>query len=108
LRQEGGAEERIIENPNLLPEVAYEWSYGAVYSPKWLKGLTLSADWWHIDTRSIASLLGAQFIVENNIPGLVIRAPPPAPVELGSVILVVDPNKNLTGAIIEGLDYKAI
>jgi outer membrane receptor protein involved in Fe transport len=108
LRQEGGAEERIIENPNLLPEVAYEWSYGAVYSPKWLKGLTLSADWWHIDMRSIASLLGAQFIVENNIPGLVIRAPPPAPVELSPVILVVDPNKNLTGAIFEGLDYEAI
>ena len=69
-------EVRVIGNPNLQPEVAYEWSYGAVYSPKWIKGLTLSADWWHIDMRSIASLLGAQFIVENNIPGLVIRGPP--------------------------------
>jgi len=46
LREEGNAEERIIGNPNLHPEVAYEWSYGAVYSPKWIKGLTLSADWW--------------------------------------------------------------
>ena len=67
---------RIIGNPNLQPEVAYEWSYGAVYNPKWFKGLTLSADWWHIDMRSIASLLGTQFIVENNLPGLVIRGPP--------------------------------
>jgi iron complex outermembrane receptor protein len=108
LREEGNAEERIIGNPNLHPEVAYEWSYGAVYSPKWFKGLTLSADWWHIDMRSIASLLGAQFIVENNLPGLVIRAPPPAPGQLGPVILVVDPNENLTGAIFEGLDYEAI
>ena len=57
-----GFEVRDIGNPNLQPEVAYEWSYGAVYSPKWIKGLTLSADWWHIDMRSIASLLGAQFI----------------------------------------------
>ena len=55
-------EVRVIGNPNLQPEVAYEWSYGAVYSPKWIKGLTLSADWWHIDMRSIASLLGVQFI----------------------------------------------
>ena len=39
----------------LQPEVAYEWSYGIVYSPKWLKGLTLSADWWHIDMRSLIS-----------------------------------------------------
>src|SRR6266550_5396872 len=75
LREGGNAEERVIGNPNLHPEVAYEWSYGAVYNPKWLKGLTLSADWWHIDMRSIASFLGAQFIVENNLPGLVIRGP---------------------------------
>src|SRR5438093_3508870 len=52
-------EERQIGNPNLRPEVAYEWSYGLVYSPKWLKGLTVSADWWHIDMRSIPSTLGA-------------------------------------------------
>jgi hypothetical protein len=108
LGQEGNAEERIIGNPNLEPEVAYEWSYGAVYSPKWLKGLTLSADWWHIDMRSIASFLGSQFIVENNLPGLVIRQPPPTPGELGPVILVIDPNENLAGAIFEGLDYEAI
>ena len=61
-------ESRIIGNPNLKPEVAYEWSYGAVYSPKWIKGLTLSADWWHIDMRSIASLLGTQFTVDLNNP----------------------------------------
>jgi iron complex outermembrane receptor protein len=101
-------ESRIIGNPHLQPEVAYEWSYGAVYSPKWIKGLTLSADWWHIDMRSIASLLGAQFIVENNIPGLVIRGPSTIPGELGPIILVIDPNENLTGAIFEGLDYEAI
>jgi iron complex outermembrane recepter protein len=102
------SEVRIIGNPNLQPEVAYEWSYGAVYSPKWLKGLTLSADWWHIDMRSIASLLGAQFIVDLDIPGLVIRGPPVIPGRPGPIILVIDPNENLTGAIFEGLDYEAI
>src|SRR5438046_2542731 len=70
-----GAEGRIIGSPNLQPEVAYEWSYGAVYSPKWIKGLTLSAHWWHIDMRSITSLLGFQFIVANDIPCLVCRVP---------------------------------
>ncbi len=35
--------------------MAYEWTYGAVYSPKWVKGLTLSADWWHIDMRDIVT-----------------------------------------------------
>jgi iron complex outermembrane recepter protein len=102
------AQLRTIGNPNLQPEVAYEWSYGVVYSPQWIKGLTLSADWWHIDMRSIASLLGDRFIVDNNIPGLVIRGPPEIPGEPGPIILIIDPNENLTGAIFEGLDYEAI
>jgi iron complex outermembrane receptor protein len=108
LKEGVSVEARVIGNPNLQPEVAYEWSYGAVYSPKWLKGLTLSADWWHIDMRSIASLLGTQFIIENNLPGLVIRGPPVIPGRPGPIILVIDPNENLTGAIFEGLDYEAI
>jgi iron complex outermembrane recepter protein len=102
---------RVIGNPNLQPEVAYEWSYGAVYSPKWIKGLTLSADWWHIDMRSIASLLGTQFIIENDVPGLVFRGPPRVingRLVPGLIRLVIDPNENLTGAIFEGLDYEAI
>ena len=104
-------EVRVIGNPSLQPEVAYEWSYGAVYSPKWIKGLTLSADWWHIDMRSITSFLGADFIIQNDIPGLVFRGPPrivngrPVP---GLITLVIDPNENLAGAIFEGLDYEAI
>jgi len=110
-------EERIAGNPLLQPEVAYEWSYGIVYSPKWLKGMTLSADWWHIDLRSLISSLGSQFIIENNPPPpppavqngpLVFRAPSGIPGVVGPVTLVVDPNENLSGAIFEGLDYEAI
>ena len=109
-------EEHIAGNPLLQPEVAYEWSYGVVYSPKWLKGLTLSADWWHIDLRSLISSLGAQFIVDANLPGLVFRSPPPPNTpplpngqpDRGPVALVIDPNQNLSGAIFEGLEYEAI
>jgi len=108
LKQAVSAGVFVIGNPNLHPEVAYEWSYGIVYSPKWLKGLTLSADWWHIDMRSIASLLGPQFVVDLNIPGLVIRGPSMSPGKPGPIILVIDPNENLTGGIFEGLDYEAI
>ena len=115
-------EERVIGNPNLHPEVAYEWTYGAVWSPKWVKGLTLSADWWHIDMRDIVSALGAQFIIENNPPPnngastvvggngeVVVRAAGDSPTtEPGPVVLVNDPSQNLSGAIFEGLDYEAI
>jgi len=109
-------EERQIGNPNLQPEVAYEWTYGIVYSPgsaswagPWLKGLTLSADFYHIDLRSIASLLGAQFIIDRDIPGLVQRAPSGVPGEpVGPVTLVIDPNDNLAKTVLEGIDYEAV
>jgi iron complex outermembrane recepter protein len=113
---EGVIEERLTGNPLLQPEVAYEWSYGIVYSPKWLKGLTLSADWWHIDLRSLISSLGAGFIIDADLPGLVFRTPPPPGTpplkngqpDRGAVTLVIDPNENLSGAIFEGLDYEVI
>jgi iron complex outermembrane recepter protein len=115
-------EERISGNPFLHPEVAYEWTYGAVYSPKWIKGLTVSADWWHIDMRDIVSPLGAEFIIEHSPPppggapstvvgpggGIVIRGQSDTPGEAGPVLSVVDPSNNLAGAIFEGLDYEAI
>jgi hypothetical protein len=92
-------------NPNLKPEVAYEWSYGAVYDATWIKGLTVSADFWHIDLRSIASSVDAQFIVdhENLFPLDVIRDP-----TTGAITDVVNPSVNLTRAVVEGLDYEAI
>jgi outer membrane receptor protein involved in Fe transport len=103
-------EERLVGNPFLKPEVAYEWTYGIVYSPKWIKGLTLSADWWHIDMRSLVTTLGADFIIATNGTrgGQVFRSPSSIPGELGPVTLVIDPNENLAGAIFEGLDYEAI
>src|ERR1043166_123793 len=92
-------------NPNLKPEVAYEWTYGAVYSPKWIKGLTLSTDFWHIDLRSIVAGVSSQFIIdfEKSFPGLVIRDP-----ITGAITEVLVPSLNLTGAIVEGADYEAI
>jgi iron complex outermembrane recepter protein len=95
----------VSGNPNLRPEVAYEWTYGAVYSPKWIKGLTLSTDFWHIDLRSIVTPVSPQFIIdfESSFPGLVIRNP-----TTGAITEVLDPSLNLTGAIVEGVDYEGI
>ena len=97
--------------------MAYEWTYGAVYSPKWVKGLTLSADWWHIDMRDIVaarvrkpsswriprprvfSRTGRLFSV---LPEYNSRR------DWAGPILVIDPSDNISGAILEGLDYEAI
>src|SRR6266403_3377517 len=89
-------------NPLLKPEVAYEWSYGAVYSPKWIRGLTLSADFWHIDLRSIAAIPDDQFVLAHQKQD-VIRDP-----TTGAIAEIINPPLNLTGAVVEGLDYEAI
>src|SRR5438874_2617102 len=109
-------EERDTGNPLLRPEVAYEWSYGMVYSPKWLKGLTVSVDWWHIHLRSLIFSIDSQFIIESNPPPappavqngpLVFRAPSGIPGVVGPVTSVIVPHLNLSGAVVEGLDYEA-
>src|SRR5206468_226159 len=54
-------------NPNLKPEIAYEYTYGGVLTPgKWwspLQGLTLSADLVHIDLREYAATLDSEQII---------------------------------------------
>src|SRR5947208_3536714 len=101
-------EERLLGNPNLHPEVAYEWTYGAVYSPKWVKGLTLSADWWHIDMRDLVTTLGAQTIIVENPPpnngastvvtpggATIVRGAGTDPLgEPGPILFDIDPNLN--------------
>jgi iron complex outermembrane receptor protein len=102
--------EIVTGNPLLRPETAYEWSAGVVYSPKWLKGLTLSVDYWNISLRSIPAILGAQFIIDNEnvLPGLVQRAPTAIPGELGPITLVIDPRFNVAGVELDGIDYELI
>ncbi|MBV9008180.1 MAG: TonB-dependent receptor [Verrucomicrobia bacterium] len=98
-------EEVLNGNPNLKPETAYEWTAGAVYSPRWLKGLTLSADWWNIDLRSVAATLGAQFIVEHEsvFPTFVQRDP-----TTRDIRLVIDPLLNVSRVILNGLDFESV
>jgi iron complex outermembrane recepter protein len=102
-------------NRNLKPETAYEWTYGAILSPgKWwspLQGLTLMADFYHIDLRAVTVQLDPLFIVihEAQFPGQVIRGPSTGPNDpFGPLILIKDPFLNLGRFIEEGWDYEAI
>jgi iron complex outermembrane recepter protein len=102
-------------NPNLHPETAYEWTYGLVATPgKWwspLQGLTVSADFYHIDIRSVTVQLGAQFLInhEDQFPGLVVRGPSTGPNDpFGPIVLLLLPEENLGRFIEEGWDYEAV
>jgi iron complex outermembrane recepter protein len=47
-------------NPNLNPESTETWTAGLVYSPKFVPGFTLTADWYQIFTSNLL-LSGANF-----------------------------------------------
>ena len=110
-------------NPNLRPETAYEWTYGAVVTPgKWwspLQGLTLQADLYHIDLRNViidrdfGTILFDNFIdrrgtLPNGAPKggpfseLIQRNP-----VTGAVLNVNAGLQNVSRIITEGLDYEA-
>lgn len=104
---------RTSGNPRLQPETAYEWTYGAVASPgKWwhpLNGLTLSADFYHIDIRGVTLQLDSQFLVqhESQFPSQVVRGPGNGN-PFGPIVLLLLPQQNLGKMIEEGWDYSAV
>src|SRR6266513_259402 len=65
-------EQHIFGNPKLQPEIAYEYTYGGVLTPgKWwspLQGLTLSADFIHIDIRGFTTTIDPQFLIDEATP----------------------------------------
>jgi iron complex outermembrane recepter protein len=106
---------RFSGNPDLQPETAYEWTYGAVATPgKWwpaLQGLTLTADFYHIDLRGVTLQLDPQFLVdhESQFPGQVIRGTSTGPGDpFGPIVLLLFPEQNLGRMIQEGWDYSVI
>jgi outer membrane receptor protein involved in Fe transport len=116
-----GVKETIGGNPHLNAEVAYEWTYGAVWTPaKLIKGLTLSADWYHIDLRNTTDDLDPNFFVPLNFDTRKTTLPNGAPTggafsefiqrdPITGTILTVNANpQNVSRVITEGLDYEAV
>jgi iron complex outermembrane receptor protein len=96
--------------PNLRPEVAYGFNYGAVWTPKFIRGLTLSVDFYHIDLRDRTNFIDPQFIIDHNFasggklfPGQVVRDP-----ITGAITLVRDLIQNISHTITEGIDYEVL
>jgi iron complex outermembrane receptor protein len=54
-----------ISNPDLKPADAESWSVGIVLSPKCVKGLTVSVDYYHIKTKKDIFRLDEQTMVDS-------------------------------------------
>ncbi len=115
-----GIKETIGGNPNLKPEVAYEWTYGVVWTPaKVVRGLTLTADFYHIDLRNATLDRDANNILFINFDRRTGTLPNGAPTGgvfsdliqrdpvTGAVLNVNAAVQNVSRRITEGLDYEA-
>jgi len=97
-------------NPDLGSEDSESFSTGLVLTPPSVPGLTLSADYFHIQIENSIASLDPQFILDNegDFPGLVVRAPPSASdIALGipgNVLLVNTSFQNLGFIKVEGID----
>jgi iron complex outermembrane recepter protein len=100
-------------NPSLTPEIANTRTFGAVYQPSWLRGFSVSADYYKIAIKDAIVPLSSQQIVDEcyGVNGL---TPSPAACAL---ITQANPNNLIdanihTGNVnasrqqIEGIDYE--
>jgi iron complex outermembrane recepter protein len=100
----------FTSNPSLLPEIAYERTFGGVLTPEvWsgaLHGLTVSVDYGHIDIRGFETFLDPQFVVDHpsEFPGLVQRDPAAG----NRITLIRIPVLNLGRFIETYIDYEAV
>jgi iron complex outermembrane recepter protein len=52
-------------NRDLIPSTAQSWTAGAVYSPKWAPGLTISADYFNVLQQGIVGTVGGNTILNS-------------------------------------------
>jgi iron complex outermembrane receptor protein len=52
-------------NANLNPSQSRNWTAGVVWSPKAVKGFSISADWFNIDERDLISSISSTLIVND-------------------------------------------
>jgi iron complex outermembrane receptor protein len=108
----------ITGNKNLTPETAYEYTYGAVLTPgKWwspLQGLTLSADFIHIDLRQFITFLDPQFLIDHAGPQDATGRQTFGPAFVqrdgvnGPISLLFTPYQNLGKEVLSAWDFEVV
>jgi len=106
----------ISGNKTLKPEIAYEYTYGGVLTPgKWwspLQGLTVSADFVHIDLRGYTTFINPQITI-NTAPFVANGASPGVGGTVfrdlaGAISQVSSPFQNTGREIISAWDYEIV
>lgn len=114
-------------NPNLVPSTAESYTAGIVYSPHFVPGLTLSAEYFRTLQQQIVSTLGGDLILPsvdalgtaspyanlvafNNFPGQPGAKPVTGPGQLNgnlASVFYLDTNINIGAVHVGGFDFNA-
>jgi outer membrane receptor protein involved in Fe transport len=92
-------------NTSLRPEKANTWTVGAVFSPRWVTGLSFSIDAYDIRIKSAIITLAAQDIVNRCFAGTTSLCPLVTQVN-GSITSVVATYINAASVKTRGLDFE--
>lgn len=61
----GKASGAAVAGYQLKPETGKSYDVGFVYDPRWIDGLSLSADWWRIDLEDTITTVSAQTVMNQ-------------------------------------------
>jgi iron complex outermembrane receptor protein len=92
-------------NLDVKPEETETWTAGLVYTPKFVPGFTLTADWYQVFTQNliISGLDFAQVLLIKDPFNPAIRRD-----EFNNVISIDAPNNNAGARFVQGLDLAAV
>jgi outer membrane receptor protein involved in Fe transport len=96
-------------NPSLQPETAREWSMGTVIKPRWVPGLTFSADYYRIDLNKAIEESGlADYILAQCYGSAGLSNPACASVardpSTGQIVFLYAPQSNIGAIKTDGID----
>ncbi len=94
----------IVANPNLAPEDSETVAFGAVYSPKYLAGLTLTLDLWQIERTGVVETSPLDAVLQRELAGTLLPGERVERFADGSIARVVVPYRNEGSQKANGVD----
>lgn len=95
-------------NPEVAPELSDTLTYGIVYQPAWMEGLSLSVDRYSVEIEDAIARIGAQNIVDQCFSQGAFCNLLKQDSSTGEVLRVDDIMSNLERATVEGADMEAL
>jgi iron complex outermembrane receptor protein len=94
----------IANNPNLQPEDSRSFSGGFVYTPKYVGGLTFTADFWDIERTGVVTAPTADQVLQREQSGSLLPGESVERDAGGFITRITIPNQNLGAQTARGVD----